>query len=77
MYLAGINDMEIISLFTELKQYDVDCFNLLNQVPSGNKQQKLTDSSYCAYKRMRAMLMEQGFPLTTQCRQCRSDFCGY
>lgn len=77
VYLSGINDKEIVYMFSKLKEYGVDCFNLLNQIQSGNALQQMENASFDDYRMMRNYLAEQGFPLTSQCRQCRSDFCGY
>lgn len=77
VYLSGINDKEIVSMFGKLQEYGVDCFNFLNQIQSGNAWQQMKNVSYDDYRIMRNHLAEQDFPLTSQCRQCTSDFCGY
>lgn len=77
VFLQDVNTSEIEEMYlTLLEEYEVDCFNVLPYIPI-NAETFFSPIDLCVFKETVLSLNEKGFPITKQCQQCRSDFCGY
>lgn len=77
VFLQEINATEIEEMYlTLLEKYQVDCFNVLPFVPINTKTM-FSVMDLNIFNETIFSLNEKGFPITKQCQQCRSDFCGY
>lgn len=71
VYLEGINNKEIIDMFTFLREEGVQCFNLIPCISNDNKVNRYKEG----YEKTLNELISKGFPLLRRCKHCRSDYC--
>lgn len=77
VFISKINSGEVVKIFNDLRALGADCFNLMLQISSGNKQQIIENEENINYLECIRDLKRLKIPITKQCKMCRSDFCGY